>query len=295
LLTKTLFFQSPRVSGQFPPSPDSRLIEAAIGPINSYLAAAPADLSDYFRANYYENAIRFNYIVPSLSRVHGLEHTYQLDPYLGAYSMAKIRQAPIDFVSAISREYWYFLSYKGYHSAAFRRSAQAFVSQHPLVLPPSVPPLDEDVAQQARARADLKLPPSALSPVVSSQSVLQVTGKSAYAVVAMRLYHGLAALLGLAAIVLLLAVRWPPRLRPVLAAIAVLAVVLHGEALITAVSEAGMRRYVVPLWTVISAGYCFAAAVLAAQVVEPLGSIYGRDDPGYDPQTAALGFGGLTQ
>jgi hypothetical protein len=263
LFQKTLFFEqgpapAPGLSAQ-----DRQIIAAARGPVLAYLAEAPKTIRPKLERGY-ADYLRFAVIIPSLSRIHQVRDDWEIDPLLAHYAASQIKAFPARYASEVLREDLRLLSYQGWNDRRTQQTLAQFVTAHPMPLPAAVPPTAFGLELDRKARAALRLPPRPAAPATPSEMFRASHVLPVPLILALRLTHAAAALAGLAAIGACLWPRLIPKAgRDHVRAMAVLGCLLHGETLLTSVSEFGQLRYITPLWSVVLA--ILALGLLAAE------------------------------
>jgi hypothetical protein len=256
LLQKTLFFEHGAAPTPGVSSEDRRVIEQSRKPVLVYLAQAPKPIRPKLERGY-ADYLRFRVIIPKLSRLHGARDDWQVDPVLAKYALAQIEAFPLQYLSGVIVEDLRLLSFQDWNDRRTQDEFSTFVAAHPLPLPAAAPPTSIGVELDRRARAALRLPPtyallSTPGEIFRSSHVLPVP-----LILALRLTHAVAALIGVVAVV---ATLWPGLAAKMaggdyLRAVAALGLLLHSQTLLTSLSEFGLLRYIMPLWSIIPAIY----------------------------------------
>jgi hypothetical protein len=254
---------------QVPADPDSVFVEQNAKTVRDYISSAPDDVQPGLK-RLYTGKLRFGLIIPTLGRRHGLQAGWQTDTLLWKIARQRISANPGCYARSVIGSFASLATYKS-SSAAEANRLDDFLQDHP---PPQIPlarllPRDEQMALGAAQRingSDPSLP--------GRQEFEAPTGRPLVLIMVARLLYATTAVIGIAAVLLLLAgSKLKPEYRQLTIGIAALGVLFHGVLGLTAIVELHLTRYTVPVWPVV----CTLLGLIAFAVLKRL-SISSRDE-----------------
>lgn len=266
VLQHTLYCDQPVVARDA----DSAFVEQNAAKVRRYIDMAPPDVQEQLRRGY-STPLRFGLIIPVLGRRHGLETRSQVDPYLGRIANARVAANPLCYAGSVIAAYYRMATFDTNRTKQDARRIHRFTETHPLVEVPQYPVLPRDDQLLRQTAIEVHNEVSGLNP---ERMRLDFDGKiSDLTVLPVRLFYGLAAIIGaLALIGLGIGRRFRPKHRKLLAGAAAIGISFHATLGITAIVEFGLSRYVLPLWPMV----CTAVAIAVLGLIERRRRIAGK-------------------
>lgn len=199
-----------------------------------YMNAMPEDLRPliYSPVTAY---LRYRIIVPAIAAKYHAASYAEVDPILLCYTLARMQSDPLFFVNDAANRFWGLLTYSTFISPAAHDAVTAYLTAHPLALPPPVARHDNDYLMREQALKDTGLDASVFANV--EDSIKPPQARPQPLVFALSAFQIVAALMMLIGIIFVST-----------SSLSLIGIAFYTQMILTAFADVAVPRYVFPLW-----------------------------------------------